>query len=48
MAQAARARARVISPSRNTPWGCYAGYFQDPDGHLREVVWNSQWLIDGD
>jgi catechol 2,3-dioxygenase-like lactoylglutathione lyase family enzyme len=27
-------------------WGGYAGYFQDPDGHLREVVWNPDWQPD--
>jgi predicted lactoylglutathione lyase len=25
--------------------GGYAGYFQDPDGHLWEVAWNPQWVI---
>ena len=25
-------------------WGGYGGYFQDPDGHLWEVVWNPQLL----
>jgi predicted lactoylglutathione lyase len=28
-----------------TFWGGYAGYFQDPDGHLWEVVWNPQWEL---
>jgi uncharacterized protein len=23
----------------------YAGYFQDPDAHLREVAWNPQWVL---
>jgi catechol 2,3-dioxygenase-like lactoylglutathione lyase family enzyme len=22
------------------PWGIYSGYFQDPDGHLWEIIWN--------
>ena len=26
-----------------TFWGGYAGYFQDPDGHLWEVAWNPQF-----
>ena len=43
MAQAARAGARVVKPAAATFWGGYAGYFQDPDGHLWEVVWNPQW-----
>jgi catechol 2,3-dioxygenase-like lactoylglutathione lyase family enzyme len=43
MAAAARAGARVIKPAGRTFWGGYAGYFQDPDGHLWEVVWNPEW-----
>jgi catechol 2,3-dioxygenase-like lactoylglutathione lyase family enzyme len=44
MAQAAGAGARIIKAARDTFWGGYAGYFQDPDGHLWEVAWNSQLL----
>jgi uncharacterized glyoxalase superfamily protein PhnB len=40
MAQAARAGARVVTPARPTFYGGYAGYFQDPDGHLWEVAFN--------
>jgi catechol 2,3-dioxygenase-like lactoylglutathione lyase family enzyme len=40
MAQAVRAGARVIKAPHDTFWGGYAGYFQDPDGHVWEVVWN--------
>lgn len=40
MAQARRAGAVVAKPAGDTFWGGYAGYFQDPDGHLWEVVWN--------
>jgi hypothetical protein len=40
MAQAARAGARVVKPAGPTFYGGYAGYFQDPDGHLWEVAWN--------
>ncbi len=43
MAQAARASARIVKPAAPTFWGGYGGYFQDPDGHLWEVVWNPQW-----
>ena len=43
MAQAARAGAVVVKPAQPTFWGGYAGYFQDPDQHLWEVVWNPQW-----
>ncbi|KAI5912829.1 VOC family protein [Thauera sp. 2A1] len=44
VAQAARAGATIVKPAQATFWGGYAGYFQDPDGHLWEVVWNPQWL----
>ncbi len=40
MGQAARAGARIVKPAHQTFWGGYAGYFQDPDGHLWEVAWN--------
>jgi len=40
MGQAQRAGAVVVKPPRDTFWGGYAGYFQDPDGHLWEVAWN--------
>jgi hypothetical protein len=43
MAQAAKAGASIIKPARETFWGGYAGYFQDPDGHLWEVAWNPGW-----
>ncbi|MEW6488038.1 MAG: VOC family protein [Thermodesulfobacteriota bacterium] len=42
--EAQRAGAAVIVPARETFWGGYAGYFQDPDGHLWEVVWNPALL----
>ena len=40
MAEAAAAGARIVKKAGETFWGGYAGYFQDPDGHLWEVVWN--------
>ncbi len=40
MGRAARAGARIVKPAHQTFWGGYAGYFQDPDGHLWEVAWN--------
>ncbi|MFZ7128168.1 MAG: VOC family protein [Desulfobacterales bacterium] len=43
MRQADRAGATIVKPAEDTFWGGYAGYFQDPDGHLWEVVWNPQW-----
>jgi len=39
MAQAENAGAKIVKPAQNTFYGGYAGYFQDPDGHLWEVVW---------
>ncbi len=40
MAQALSAGARNAKPAGPPFWGGYAGYFQDPDGHLWEVAWN--------
>jgi hypothetical protein len=40
MARAARAGARIVKPAQEAFWGGYAGYFQDPDGHLWEIAWN--------
>ncbi len=38
--QAQAAGATVADPPHDRPWGIYSGYFQDPDGHLWEVIWN--------
>jgi uncharacterized protein len=43
MARAAAAAAVIVKPAHDTFWGGYAGYFQDPDGHVWEVAWNPQW-----
>lgn len=43
MEQAQKAGAIIIKPAQKTFWGGYAGYFQDPDGHLWEAVWNPFW-----
>lgn len=40
MAEARRAGAAIVKPAQDTFYGGYAGYFQDPDGHLWEIVWN--------
>lgn len=40
MAQAERASAKIIKPAHTTFYGGYAGYLQDPNGHLWEIVWN--------
>jgi catechol 2,3-dioxygenase-like lactoylglutathione lyase family enzyme len=46
MQQAAAAGAVVVKPASETFWGGYAGYFQDPDGHLWEVVWNPALVVE--
>jgi len=44
MQQAADAGATVVKAAQDTFYGGYAGYFQDPDGHVWEVAWNPQLL----
>ena len=44
MQQAEHAGATIVKSAQETFWGGYAGYFQDPDGHLWEVAWNPQLL----
>ena len=44
MAQAQAAGAKIVKPAQDTFWGGYAGYFQDLDTHLWEVVWNPHLL----
>ena len=46
MAQARAAGARIAKPATPTFWGGYAGYFEDPDGHLWEVAWNPQLRVE--
>jgi predicted lactoylglutathione lyase len=48
MAQVRKAGAIIIKSVHDTFWGNYAGYFQDPDGHLRELVWNPEWELQGE
>ena len=45
MAEAGRAGATIVKAAQHTFWGGYAGYFQDPNGHLWEVVWNPDWQV---
>jgi hypothetical protein len=45
MQKAKKAGAVIVKPAHDTFWGGYAGYFQDPDGHLWEVAWNPQWVV---
>jgi catechol 2,3-dioxygenase-like lactoylglutathione lyase family enzyme len=44
MEQASKAGARILKPAQDTFWGGYAGYFQDPDGHVWEIVWNPAFV----
>ena len=45
MEEAKQAGGAIGKPAQDTFWGGYAGYFQDPDQHLWEVVWNPQWPL---
>ena len=40
LARAAAAGATLTDEARERPWGIYAGYFRDLDGHLWEIMWN--------
>lgn len=44
MELAENAGAKIVKPASDTFWGGYAGYFQDPDGHLWEIVYNPAFL----
>jgi catechol 2,3-dioxygenase-like lactoylglutathione lyase family enzyme len=46
MEQAKNAGAVIVKPAQDTFWGGYAGYFQDPDQHLWEIVWNPQLPVE--
>jgi catechol 2,3-dioxygenase-like lactoylglutathione lyase family enzyme len=48
MAQAVAAGAYIVKRAQETVWGGYAGYFQDPDGHVWEIAWNPQWVAEAD
>jgi uncharacterized protein len=45
MEQARKSGATIVKAAQNTFWGGYGGYFQDPDGHLWEIVWNPDWPV---
>jgi catechol 2,3-dioxygenase-like lactoylglutathione lyase family enzyme len=42
--KAEAAGGRLTDKPHDRPWGIYSGYFQDPDGHLWEIIWNPQLL----
>lgn len=46
MAQAKNAGAVITDPAHATFWGGYSGSFQDLDGHVWEVVWNPQFVLE--
>ena len=46
MQQAREAGAAIVKEAHETFWGGYSGYFEDPDRHLWEVVWNPMLLPD--
>jgi uncharacterized protein len=48
LAEARAVGGRILKPAQATPWGGYAGYFADPDGHLWEVAWNPHFALDAD
>lgn len=41
--QAQNAGAKILKPAQSTFYGGYAGYFQDLDGHIWEVVYSPCW-----
>ncbi len=45
MHQAKEAGAKISKPAKKTFWGGYACYFQDPDDHLWEIVYNPSLKI---
>ena len=46
LAQAEKAGATITDRARDRPWGIYSGYFQDPDGHLWEILFNPELNLD--
>jgi uncharacterized protein len=45
LALAVAAGAEALAGPHDRPWGIYAAYFRDPDGHLWELVWNPGFEI---
>jgi uncharacterized protein len=46
MRHAKNAGAKIVQQAQDTFYGGYAGYFQDIDQHLWEIVWNPAFEID--
>ena len=45
MKQAREAGGVIVKDPQETFYGGYAGYFQDPNGHLWEIAYNPAWEI---
>ena len=41
---AKKAGAKITEHAKERFWGGYSGYFQDPDGHLWEIVYNPNMI----
>ena len=41
MKLAEKAGGVITKPAQKAFWGGYSGYFQDPDGHLWEILWSA-------
>jgi uncharacterized protein len=46
MSQAQAAGATLTADAHDRSWGIYSGYFRDLDGHLWEVMWNSEIAVE--
>jgi hypothetical protein len=46
LAHVAAIGGRIVKPAQKVFWGGYSGYFADPDGHLWEVAWNPDFVIE--
>ena len=44
--QAEAAGAQIVDRPKVRFWGGYGGYFRDPDGHLWEVAWNPDIVVE--
>lgn len=44
MKTAEKAGATITVKPEKKFWGGYSGYFQDPDGHLWEILYNPEFL----
>ncbi len=40
------AGARLVKPAQRAPWGGWSGYVADPDGHLWELAYAPDFVVD--